>query len=367
MTAGLIVEDLAKEFAAQRERVAAVRGVSFSVEEGAFYTLLGPSGCGKTTTLRCIAGLERPDRGRISIAGAVVSSTAPSTFVPPDRRDIGMVFQSYAIWPHLTVFENAAFPLRVRRPRTPRKELERMVHEALATVQLDALAGRNATQLSGGQQQRLALARALVRRPKLLLLDEPLSNLDAKLREQMRGEVRELQLRLGIATLYVTHDQVEALSMSDRIAVMAGGQIIQEGGPRDIYERPADTFVADFVGSGNFITGTVLGPDGPQHSLVRTAIGDVAAMDAGPASAGEPVTVFVRPENIHVRREGDEGVAATVVSVSFLGEFLDCRLRAADELLHVRPHPMLALAVGQPVRLELPRDHCVVIRPARTP
>ena len=366
MTAGLVVEDLAKEFAAERERVAAIRGVSFSVEEGAFYTLLGPSGCGKTTTLRCVAGLERPDRGRISIAGTVVSSTSPSTFVPPDRRDVGMVFQSYAIWPHLTVFENAAFPLRVRRPRTPRKELERFVHETLATVQLDALAGRNATQLSGGQQQRLALARALVRRPKLLLLDEPLSNLDAKLREQMRGEVRELQLRLGIATLYVTHDQVEALSMSDRIAVMSGGQIIQEGAPRDIYERPADPFVANFVGSGNFISGEVLGPDGPRHSRVRTAIGDVAAMDDGPARAGEIVTVFVRPENVHVRTEGGDGIAATVESVSFLGEFLDCRLRAADQLLHVRQHPMRPLAVGQPVRLELPRDHCVVIRHARS-
>ena len=362
MTPGLAVEELAKEFAVDRERVAAVRDVTFTVEEGTFYTLLGPSGCGKTTTLRCVAGLERADAGRISIGGVVVSSGVPPVFVPPDRRDIGMVFQSYAIWPHLTVFENAAFPLRVRRPRTPAKELARIVHETLAIVQLDGLADRNATQLSGGQQQRLALARALVRRPKLLLLDEPLSNLDAKLREQMRGEVRDLQRRLGITTLYVTHDQVEALSMSDRIAVMSGGRIIQEGAPREIYERPSDTFVADFVGSGNFIAGELLGMDGPGRSRVRTAIGDLVATDTSGASVGEAVTVFVRPENIRVGVGEGTGIVAIVTSVTFLGEFLDCRLRAGDQFLHVRQHPTLALAVGQPVRLEVPPERCVLIR-----
>jgi iron(III) transport system ATP-binding protein len=366
MTAGLEVEGLAKEFAVERGRVPAIRGVSFTVQDGMFYTLLGPSGCGKTTTLRCVAGLERADRGRIAIAGTIVSADRPPTFVPPDRRDIGMVFQSYAIWPHLTVFENAAFPLRVRRPHTPEKELERMVYETLATVQLERLATRNATQLSGGQQQRLALARALVRRPKLLLLDEPLSNLDAKLREQMRGEVRELQRRLGIATLYVTHDQVEALSMSDRIAVMSAGRIVQEGEPREIYERPADPFVADFVGSGNFIQGEVVDRDGPVQVRVRTALGDLVVTDFGAGRPGEPVTVFVRPENVRVHADGGDGIPATVESVTFLGEFLDCRLRAGEQLLHVRQHPLLPLTVGRPVRLELPPDVCVAIRGAGT-
>ncbi len=275
-----------------------------------------------------------------------------------------MVFQSYAIWPHLTVFENAAFPLRVRRPRTPEPELTRIVHETLATVRLDGLAGRNATQLSGGQQQRLALARALVRRPKLLLLDEPLSNLDAKLREQMRGEVRELQLRLGIATLYVTHDQVEALSMSDRIAVMSAGRIVQEGEPREIYEHPADSFVADFVGSGNFIPGETVFRDGPGRVRVRTALGDLSAVDGGAGGLGEPVTVFVRPENVSVHTDGGSGIPATVAAVTFLGEFLDCRVRTGDQVLHVRQHPLMPLMVGQPVRLELPPDLCVVIRGA---
>src|ERR1041384_3239748 len=220
--------------------VKAVDGISFTVEEGRFYTLLGPSGCGKTTTLRCIAGLEKANGGEIVVAGKKVFSAADNSFVPAYRRPIGMVFQSYAIWPHLTVFENVAFPLRVGKQRFSGADIRKKVGNALAQVELGGYEERMATQLSGGQQQRLALAPALGREPQGLLLDEPLSNLDAKLRERMRFELRELQRRLRITTLYVTHDQIEALSMSNVIAVTNSGVIIQEGGPRDIYLHPEE-------------------------------------------------------------------------------------------------------------------------------
>jgi iron(III) transport system ATP-binding protein len=209
--------------------VHAVRGVDITVEEGQFYTLLGPSGCGKTTTLRCLAGLETPDEGTISIDGEVVFSATEGSLVPPYKRDIGMVFQSYAIWPHMSVFQNVAFPLQEARPRRGRGEIRDKVKNALALVQLDGLQDRPAPFLSGGQQQRLALARALVNEPKVLLLDEPLSNLDAKLREETRTELRDLVKRLGITTVYVTHDQLEALTMSDLVAVMDQGEIVQTG------------------------------------------------------------------------------------------------------------------------------------------
>src|SRR5437773_12489103 len=251
----LQVTMLRKTFTTERGAVRAVEDVSFTVEDGLFYTLLGPSGCGKTTTLRCVAGLERPEDGTIRIDDAVLSGTG--RFVPTHRRDIGMVFQSYAIWPHMNVFENVAFPLRVSERPPSRDETRRMVTEALALVGLEGLEERPAPQLSGGQQQRLALARALVRKPKLLLLDEPLSNLDAKLRERMRIDLRELQRRLRITTVYVTPDQPEALFLSHRIAVMQAGKIVQEGAPRDLYRAPASGFVADFVSEATFLPGEV--------------------------------------------------------------------------------------------------------------
>ena len=228
----LQVTTLRKTFLTDRGDVRAVEDISFDVEDGRFFTLLGPSGCGKTTTLRCVAGLERPESGTIRLDDHTLSGSGH--FVPTHARDIGMVFQSYAIWPHLSVFENVAFPLRVSERAPSRAETRRLVEEALALVGLEGLEDRPAPQLSGGQQQRLALARALVRRPKLLLLDEPLSNLDAKLRERMRIELRQLQRRLGITTVYVTHDQGEALFLSHRIAVMQAGKIVQEGAPRDL-------------------------------------------------------------------------------------------------------------------------------------
>ncbi len=361
----LAVEDLVKTYPDRRDRVRAVAGVSFAAEPGQFYTLLGPSGCGKTTTLRCVAGLERTDAGRVVVDGQVVSSHQPSTFVPPHKRNIGMVFQSYAIWPHMTVFENVAFPLRVTGSGLSTPEITRRVEEALATVQLGGFEGRMATQLSGGQQQRLALARALVRRPRVLLLDEPLSNLDAKLRDQMRRELRDLQRRLGITTLYVTHDQVEALSMSNRIAVMSNGRIVQEGTPREIYQRPTSRFAADFVGSANFLEGTALGGNEFGSMELDTPAGRLKATCPEGVAAGERVTLSIRPENVRLHRSPPPAAANVLPGVVqqrlFMGEYLDCRVRVGEALLFCREHPTAPLRGGDAIFVELPAELCTVI------
>jgi iron(III) transport system ATP-binding protein len=252
----LRVEGLYTEYPNERgEIVKAAQDVTFTVPEGKLFTLLGPSGCGKTTTLRSIAGLEKPRVGEIAVNDRVVYSSSKGVFVTPNRRGFGMVFQSYAIWPHMSVFQNAAFPLEVGDRKYSRPQIREKVMGVLKATQLDHLADREATKLSGGQQQRLALARALVMEPALLLLDEPLSNLDAKLREKMRFELKRLQRELRITTIYVTHDQSEALALSHEIAVMNEGRIQQIGSPREVYERPANPFVADFVGSTNFLDG----------------------------------------------------------------------------------------------------------------
>lgn len=360
------VERLRKTFVDRAHSVAAVDGVSFEVEEGQFYTLLGPSGCGKTTTLRCVAGLEQPDAGRIVVDDKVVASDSPRVFVPPHKRGIGMVFQSYAIWPHMNVFENVAFPLRVRRVKVSKQDLTKRVEEALATVQLTGYEQRSATTLSGGQQQRLALARALVGRPKVLLLDEPLSNLDAKLRDRMRKEIRDLQRGLGITTLYVTHDQVEALSMSNKIAVMHQGQVVQESTPREIYLRPAARFVADFVGTSNFMDAEVRGAaTAGGTALLAALIGELRVNPPEGVVDGERVVVAVRPENVRVH-QGDPGerlntYPATVEEVTFLGESVECRVRAGQQLLLSRQHPNLRLRVGDHIWVELPAEQCAVI------
>ncbi|MBI3976230.1 MAG: ABC transporter ATP-binding protein [Armatimonadetes bacterium] len=360
------VQDLVKVFRTERGPVVACDNVGFEVEEGRFFTLLGPSGCGKTTTLRCIAGLERPDQGEIGLAGSVVYSGRGRVFVPPNQRDIGMVFQSYAIWPHMTVFDNAAFPLRVGRARLSQAQMRRRVSQALATVRLEGLEDRPATNLSGGQQQRLALARALAREPKLLLLDEPLSNLDAKLREQMRLELRELQRRLRITTIYVTHDQVEALAMSNVVAVMHNGRIIQIGPPREIYERPASRFVADFIGSTNFLPGKVAGPAADGLCRVETAYGPILCISPGDAPPGREVLVSIRPEDITVADgiSAGEGWEATVEQAVFLGESVDCRLTVSGLTLRARVHPSVRMRRGDRVRLSFRPDRCIAIRPA---
>ena len=292
---GVRLEAVSKHFG----EVGAVEAVSFDVADGAFVTLLGRSGCGKTTTLRMIAGLERNDAGRIYIGERLVSSPEAGVFLPPERRDIGMVFQSYAIWPHMTVFENVAYPLQVRK--RPRAEVAARVTATLRLLEMDALAARPATALSGGQQQRVAIARALVFEPALLLMDEPLSNLDAKLREQMRVELRALQRRLKITTVYVTHDQDEAMALADQVALMHDGRLLQIAPPEEIYARPANRTVAEFFGMPNLLAAKILEVD---QTLARVAGEGWAGWCSAPPDSkpGEQVTVLIRPEAIELLR-----------------------------------------------------------------
>jgi iron(III) transport system ATP-binding protein len=347
----------------------AVRGVSLDVPQGRFYTLLGPSGCGKTSMLRCVAGLERPDGGEIRIGDAVVFSAARGIWVPPHHRQIGMVFQSYAIWPHMTVYDNVAFPLRHKRPRPARAAIRERVRAALALVHLDGLETRPAPFLSGGQQQRLALARALVSEPRVLLLDEPLSNLDAKLREEMRLEIRQVVDRLGVTTLFVTHEQIEALTMSDVMAVMNEGVIVQEGPPAEIYNHPAAAFVADFIGRTNFLAGRVaaLARDGA-HPLatIDTALGALHCHVEADTRIGDALTVAVRPENVALLGAASDGAenqfAGRVEAVVYVGNLLDCTVAVGETRLRLQLHPDQAPGRGATVGLHLPVEHCLAMR-----
>jgi iron(III) transport system ATP-binding protein len=362
----LQVENLCKEFAAHGgAKVAAMQNVTLSVPEGKLLTLLGPSGCGKTTTLRCIAGLERPDQGRISIGQKVFDSES-GVFVPPAERGIGMVFQSYAIWPHMSVFENVAFPLRVSRMRRYNsREIADKVRTALEMVRLGGYEGRRATQLSGGQQQRLALARGLVAEPRLILLDEPLSNLDAKLREQMRFELKRLQLKLGLTAVYVTHDQSEALALSDEIAVFNQGRIVQRGTPIEIYLHPNSEFVADFVGSTNFLRGTVrtAAPVGAVGEVeTDQGMGMLPSTFAAPLTAGARAVISIRPEDIGLAAHG-EGMPGTISAKVFLGEVIDYLVTIKGNELRVRHRARREydFPVGASVMLTLPPDRTMAM------
>ena len=365
----LTVRNLVKTFASRQETVQVIKDVSFTIEPGQFFTLLGPSGCGKSTTLRCIAGLERGDRAHIAVSGRVLADSDTGEFVPASDRDFGMVFQSYAIWPHMTVAQNVAFPLHAnrRRHQLSRKEVNERVEEALALVRLDQLGGRIATKLSGGQQQRLALARALVTRPDLLLLDEPLSNLDAGLRDHMRGELRAMQLRTGVTTLYVTHDQAEAFSMSDVIAVMDSGVLVQQGAPRDIYWRPSTAFVATFVGQTNLLT--IVRPPAPAGGgvvSVDTTIGALLVNVASDRPIGPGDSVVIRPEDLQVSIEPPPAGRANVFRgrvrrPTFLGENIELEIEIGGELLMTRQHPRFAFGAGDEVYVELPADRCVAV------
>jgi iron(III) transport system ATP-binding protein len=359
----LSVEGLRKAFPARDGgTVAAVDGISFDVDEGEVFTLLGPSGCGKTTTLRSLAGLELPDEGEIALAGRTLFSAARGVAVPANARGLGMVFQSYAIWPHMNVFDNVAFPLVVapRRRRLPRPAIRARVARALATVKLEGLARRPATDLSGGQQQRLALARALVMEPALLLLDEPLSNLDAPLREEMRFELQRLQRELGVTVIYVTHDQTEALALSSVIAVMRDGRIEQTARPRDLYSRPSSRFVADFIGMSNMIEAVVEGAHNGTYS-VRTSHGPVRATSAETLRPGTPVILVVRPEEIRVDADGSAGWKGRIVEQAFLGDVVDLVVAVDSLELRVRCPPASAPAPGTAVSVSLPDHACWLI------
>ncbi len=358
----LSVEGLVKDYMVEGRANRVVDGVSFEVPAGQLYSLLGPSGCGKTTTLRCVAGLEEADGGTIRVGDEIL--TGQGRNIPPDRRGLGMVFQSYAIWPHMTVFENAAFPLRAAKTKTSRAELKRRVLEALDMVQLSPFSRRLATQLSGGQQQRLALARALTRRPRVLLLDEPLSNLDAKLRAQMRGDVRELQQRLGITTLFVTHDQAEALSMSDRVAVMGGGRIVQEGSPTEVYQRPSCRYVADFVGKSNFIDSAIVECPSTGGAVLSALGSRIATALPSGARVGSDVVLSVRPEDIRIhtsRPDAENLVEGTVERVEFLGDSVECVVEVLGRRIVIQQNPYLEVTRGQHVFVELRHEACTVL------
>lgn len=343
--------------------VPALRGVSLDIARGEFFTLLGPSGCGKTTTLQCLAGLEHPTTGTIEIEGNVVFCSDRNALVPSNKRGLGMVFQSYAIWPHMTVFENVAFPLRHGPKRCSATQIRQRVMVALERVKLAEFHDRPAPYLSGGQQQRVALARALVGEPSVMLLDEPLSNLDAKLRDAMRVELRDLVKSLGMTTIYVTHDQVEALSMSDRIALMDKGEVVQVGTPDQMYLRPRTTFVAEFIGRSNILRGSVaeLLGDG-RRAFVDVAFGRISCDLPADTRVGDPVDVVVRPHAIEFAEPGGQGTfEGRVVSAGFLGEFIDIELESRDVRLRVFGNPFDRVTAGQNVSFRVPHERCVAL------
>jgi len=343
---------------------AAVSSVDLRVNEGEFVTLLGPSGCGKTTTLRMVAGLEQNTGGRISIDNDIVSDAARGIFVPSERRRLGMVFQSYAIWPHMTVFENVAYPLRVRR--RPNAEIEQAVARTLRLVEMEGFAQRPAPALSGGQQQRVAIARALVFEPKVLLLDEPLSNLDAKLRLQMGDEFRAIQKRLGMTTLYVTHDQSEAMSLSDRVVVMDRGRIQQIGAPEDIYRCPANRTVAAFFGTPNLLDAQVMGCSRIDGDRVRLEV--VGRGWHGPCEAanevrlGQSVTVMVRPEDVRIgsanMASGEQGLrwSGRVTHTTFRGAIRSIVVQTDTGQFNVDASASNNYAIGDDVSVVVPQQ-----------
>jgi iron(III) transport system ATP-binding protein len=354
------VKNLFKRF----RSVVAINHVDLEVNKGEMLTLLGPSGCGKTTTLRCIAGLEKPEEGDIVIDGR---SMLAQGFVPPAKRGIGMVFQNYAVWPHMKVLKNVTYGLKLQG--LDKRTIRERGQQVLALVGLKGLEDRYPSQLSGGQQQRVALARALVRNPKVLLLDEPLSNLDAKLREKMRFEIKSLVRRMGITSVYVTHDQAEAMVMSDRIAVMNSGNVVQIGTPEDVYDKPANRFVADFIGTMNFFPAEVVRVLPESASvLVHTEFSEKmlcmanAVADLAP---GKAVYASIRPEDVEVTSEPPAAAQnlfrGTIAHRAYLGNFLYFFVNVNDHLVRVQVPHNLPQQEGQAVYLLLNPGKCVVL------
>ena len=342
----------------------AVNRVSFELAAGEFFTLLGPSGCGKTTTLRLVAGLEEPDDGEIVLNGNPIASPRRGILIPPDKRRMGMVFQSYAIWPHMTVFENVAFPLRVRGE--PSAALRKKVLESLELVGLGGFDSRGATSLSGGQQQRVALARALAYTPTVLLLDEPLSNLDAKLREQMRFELRALQRRLNLTVLYVTHDQTEAMTLSDRIAVMRQGRIEQLGNPVDIYEQPASGFVGDFLGRTVVLEGALKKIGGRLFLAFRGGERlSVGENHNDKFTDGEAIRIVCRPEDVRILPAGPAEpteVKARVNEVAYLGDHLEYTVGVCGRNVVVIAGKHERYSAGAEIRLAFDSSRLTLLR-----
>lgn len=369
-SSALCVEKLSKVYAeAGGATAGGIREASFDLPDGTFFTLLGPSGCGKTTTLRCIAGLEMPDTGTIRVGAKTFFDSSTRTSVPMNLRQIGMVFQTYAIWPHMTVFENVAFPLRVSKDRKySRAEIESMVADALRTVSLDGYASRQATRLSGGQQQRVALARAIVCKPRLLLLDEPLSNLDASLREEMRNELKRLQKQIGVTTVYVTHDQAEALEMSDTIAIIDKGRIVQIGSPRDIYFKPRNAFVASFVGSTNLIGGTLVSAQGGGCVEIKLPTGQTIHCATTETNwADRKLSISVRPETISLKpiseaaREGWNRIEGEVVFSGFLGSLNRYGVKVGDIIFQASTDADTHFPIGAPVAMDFPVESTLAV------
>jgi iron(III) transport system ATP-binding protein len=355
----LRIERLIKNYGSVR----AVDDVSFEVEPGEFLSLLGPSGCGKTTTLRCIAGFERPDGGRITFDNEPITDIEAGIFVPPNKRGFGMVFQSYAVWPHMTVFENVAYPLKVAGGM-PAGEIRDRVRTTLAMVGLEELEARLPTQLSGGQQQRVALARALVMEPRVLLFDEPLSNLDAKLRERMRFELMELQSKLGVPAVYVTHDQAEAMVISRRILVMELGKIAQMGRPSDIYDRPVTRFVADFIGLTNFIAAEIISSEGGDRWSARSDLGEQLCTSNRDHKPGEAVSLAVRPERVEVSVDKPDEANAfevTLRNAYFLGPYSEYFLDVGGHTLRAQRSLPIDATVGQTLYAWIRPEHCLVV------
>lgn len=368
------VENLHKTYLVEGRTVPAVQGVTFNISAGEVYTLLGPSGCGKSTVLRCIAGLEHPEEGEIRIGDQVAFSAASNISVPVYKRDIGMVFQSYAIWPHLDVFSNIAYPLIYGRKSHSKQEIGRLVEKSLSLVHMEGFGERSATLLSGGQQQRVALARALVYQPSLLLLDEPLSNLDARLRDEVRKEIKELVQSLHLTILYVTHDQVEALALSDRIAVMRDGAIVQEGSPEEIYLSPREPFVASFMGNANQIS-CVLMDNVEQGGLcsVETSLGRFKGMAVSEMSKGDEALFLMRPEAITLCTSPPGALEnimdGKIETVTFVGDSTECRIRSGDTLIDIKPRGLVRLQLHQQVYLHIRPEEALILKgdcPQRT-
>ncbi len=339
-------------------KVTAVDHINLEVEDGEFMTLLGPSGCGKTTTLRMIAGLEVPTEGEIYIGERLVSSTVKRVFIPPERRNIGMVFQNYAVWPHMTVFDNVAYPLKIKK--LPKDEIKNRVMDILRLVHLDGMENRYPHQLSGGQQQRVALARALVMEPDILLLDEPLSNLDAKLREEMRFEIRSIQQKLGITVVYVTHDQSEAMAMSDRIAVMNKGRIQQVGTPYEIYKYPANAFVAGFIGLANFIK-----PDKVEirngKAYVEIFNNKLRLAVAAPLKETGEVVLIIRPMDIDLSKKPvPHSIKGIIRRATFLGDIMDYLIDVEGVTIRVQDKSRVIYDKGDEIYLRI--THGVLVR-----